>query len=233
MANEDIPHFDIRKALSTTFGTPFVQIDWPDVAALNKELEALVLTAEEADELGRGIRSNAGGWQSRGNLLTGSDPAIVKLKNMMEATIFELLGALVLKDGSERSFTLMFDSWANVCRAGNYNVVHTHPNAMWSIVYYVASGEPDPEVPYSGLLELLDPRESANYIQVQNTVLDARMFIENQPGRMVVFPSWMKHMVHPFVGSGTRISIACNVNVLENLQGDERMDFEIAKTSIR
>ena len=86
---------------------------------------------------------------------------------------------------------------------------------MWSGVYYVAPGEPDKSVPYSGMLELLDPRESANYIQIQNTVLDARTFIENVPGRMVLFPSWLKHMVHPFAGEGVRISIAFNVNVVE------------------
>ncbi len=219
---------DIGQSLTTMFGTPFVSIDWPDCDEMNNDLAKLIEAEEQADDKGRGIRSNAGGWQSRGNLLLRPEPCVVKLKEMMEATIFELLGTLIRKDGSERTFTLMFDSWANVCRNGNYNVVHTHPNAMWSIVYYVASGEPDSSIPYSGLLELLDPRESANYIQVPNTVLDARMFIENNPGRMVVFPSWMKHMVHPFVGSGVRISIACNVNVMEEVHTTRPEDFEVA-----
>ena len=228
MADVAAPDFDINQSLSTMFGTPFVSIDWPDGEKINRELTELILAEEKADDLGRGIRSNAGGWQSRGNLMTRPEPCIAQLKKSMEQTIFGLLGALVRKDATERTFTLMFDSWANVCRAGNYNVVHTHPNAMWSIVYYVAPGEPDSSVPYSGLLELLDPRESANYIQVPNTVLDARMFIENKPGRMVVFPSWVKHMVHPFVGSGVRISIACNVNVVEEVRTTRPQDFRVA-----
>ena len=219
---------DIRTNLTTMFGTPFVSKDFPDVEDMNKQIAELVLAEEQADELGRGIRSNAGGWQSRGNLLTRPEPSLVKLKEMMETVIFDLLGALVRKDGNERTFTLVFDSWANVCRNGNYNVVHTHPNAMWSIVYYVQSGKADESIPYSGLLELLDPREASNYIQVPNTVLDARMFIENYPGRMVVFPSWMKHMVHPFIGSGVRISIACNVNVMEEVRTSRPQDFEVA-----
>ena len=222
---------DIRSHLTTMFGTPFVSLDWPDVDELNREIAEVVLAEEKADDEGRGIRSNAGGWQSRGNLLTRSEPGIVRLKQMMEEVIFDLLGAIVRKDSGERTFTLMFDSWANVCRNGNYNVVHTHPNAMWSIVYYVTSGEPDDSIPYSGLLELLDPRESANYIQVPNTVLDARMFITNRPGRMVVFPSWMKHMVHPFIGSGVRISIACNVNVMEEVRPSHPKDFDVATSS--
>lgn len=197
------------------FGTPFASYDWPDSDELNAELTDLILSNEKDDTSGRGIRSNAGGWQSGGNMMTWEHPAVATLKQRYESLVFNVVGELVQKDGRNRQFRLLMDGWANVCRRGDYNVVHSHPNAMFSLVYYVASGEPDPDVPYSGLLELLDPRESANYIQVQNTILDARTFIDNQPGKMILFPSWVKHMVHPFQGDGTRISIACNVNVVE------------------
>lgn len=201
------------------FGTPFVLYEWPDSEALNGALNALVLAKEADDSVGHSVRSNAGGWQSPGNLITWPEPCIGKLKERIEKLVFGLTEQLLRQDGSERSFTLLIDAWANINRNGDYNVVHTHPNCMWSGVYYVAPGEPDPQVPYSGLLELLDPREASNYIQVQNTVLDARTFIENRPGRMILFPSWLKHMVHPFVGSGDRISIAFNANLVENRRG--------------
>jgi uncharacterized protein (TIGR02466 family) len=234
MANESAPDFDINKCLTMQFGTIFVSHQWPDVDEMNEGLAKLILAEEKADDQGRGIRSNAGGWQSRGNLIIRPEPEIQALKQRMETMVFSLLGAIVRKDGTERTFTLLFDSWANVCRNGNYNVVHTHPNAMWSIVYYVTTGEPDASIPTCGMLELLDPRESANYIQVPNTVLDARNFIENRPGRMVMFPSWVKHMVHPFVGSGVRISIACNVNVVEEMKTSRPQDHEagVSKASV-
>jgi uncharacterized protein (TIGR02466 family) len=226
MSAESAPEFDINKSLTMQFGTPFVSYQWPESEKMNQALVELILAEEKSDDEGRGIRSNAGGWQSRGNLITRSEPDIQALKQRMETMVFNLLGTIVRKDGTERTFTLLFDSWANVCRSGNYNVVHTHPNAMWSIVYYVAAGEPDESIPYAGQLELLDPRESANYIQIPNTVLDARNFIENRPGRMIMFPSWVKHMVHPFVGSGVRISIACNVNVVETMKTSRPEDFK-------
>jgi uncharacterized protein (TIGR02466 family) len=228
MSDEQSNGFDVKQSLTSMFGTPFLSYQWPDSEALNDQLAKLILDEEQADDRGRGIRSNAGGWQSRGNLLMRDDPCIVALKRRIETIVFEVLGEIVRKDSGERTFTLLFDSWANVCRNGNYNVVHTHPNAMWSIVYYVTAGTPDSSVPYSGLLELLDPRESANYIQVPNTILDARMFIENRPGRLVLFPSWVKHMVHPFIGSGVRISIACNVNVIEDVKTGRPDDFRAA-----
>lgn len=228
MSNQTVPDVDFRQCITTMFATPFVSVDWPDVEDMNRQIYELVLADEKDDELGRGIRSNAGGWQSRGNILTRNEPCIVRLKQMMETATFELLGALVRKESGDRTFKLVFDSWANVCRSGNYNVVHSHPNAMYSIVYYVSSGEPDPAVPHCGLLELLDPREATTYIQVPNTILDARMFISNRPGRMVVFPSWVKHMVHPFVGNGVRISIACNVNVIEEFKTSRPQDYQPA-----
>jgi hypothetical protein len=207
MSDESAPEFDINKSLTMQFGTPFVSYQWPDTEEMNQALAELlaelILAEEDSDDAGRGIRSNAGGWQSRGNLITRSEPEIQALKQRMETMVFNLLGALVRKDGTERTFTLLFDSWANVCRDGNYNVVHTHPNAMWS--------------------------------QVPNTVLDARTFVENRPGRMILFPSWVKHMVHPFAGSGVRISIACNVNVVEEMRTTRPQDHDVgvSKASIQ
>ena len=218
MSDETIQDFDIGKAMSTLFGTPIISYIWPDSEELNQELTEVILAKERADDLGRGIRSNAGGWQSRGNLITWPEPCIQVVKKRVETVVFGLLRKVLPEDGTERTFTLVIDSWANVCRNGNYNVVHTHPNALWSVVYYVAAGEPDESVPYSGLLELIDPRESANHSQVANTVLDTPALIENVPGKMILFPSWANHMVHPFVGSGVRISMPNNVHVVEEFK---------------
>ena len=63
MTDADKSALDIRQHLTTMFGTPFVSYDWEDVGDLNKELAELVLAEEQSDDLGRGIRSNAGGWQ--------------------------------------------------------------------------------------------------------------------------------------------------------------------------
>jgi uncharacterized protein (TIGR02466 family) len=209
------PDFDVSKSLSMLFGTPLVAHQWPDSDALNEALNELILGKEAEQKKLAVRRSNAGGWQTAGNLIGWKEPCIHTVKLRIETLVGKLLGELVRKDGSHRSFRFLIDAWANVCRQGDYNVVHTHPNCMWSGIYYVAQGERDSSVPYGGLLELLDPREAANYLQVQNTVLDARHFIENTPGLMLLFPSWLKHMVHPYVGKGARGSIAFNVNVVE------------------
>ena len=216
MSDDQVPDFNIRKSLSMVFATPLVVHDWPNSESHNAELQHLVLGKAADDAKNDITRSNAGGWQSAGNLSTWKEPCIETLRQRIEKLVTKLLQELIRDEGRDRSFRLLIDSWANVSRRGDYNVVHTHPNCMWSGVYYVTPGKPDPDVPYGGLLELLDPREAHNYIQIANTVMDARNFYENKPGRMLLWPSWVKHMVHPYVGEGVRISIAFNVNVVED-----------------
>ncbi len=215
MSEDQVPDFDIKQSLTMLFATPLVIHDWPESDAFNEELKSLLMRKKASPEKKNVVRSNAGGWQSPGNLMTWTEPCIGIFKKRIEKLVSNLLQELVRDDGRNRSFRLLIDAWANINRRGDYNVVHTHPNCMWSGVYYVSRGAPDAEVPHGGLLELLDPREAANYIQVSNTVLDGREFVDNQPGRMLLWPSWVKHMVHPYFGDDERISVAFNVNVIE------------------
>ncbi len=197
------------------FGSVLVVHDWPDSDDLNSQLTELLLAREKSMGKESVYRSNAGGWQSPGNLINWTETPIQTLKQRIETIVFNLTDQLIRDEGKQRQFRLSIDGWGNINRDGDYNVVHTHPNCMWSGVYYVTKGNPDPAKPQNGLLELLDPREAANYIQIKNTILDGREFVENVPGRMLLWPSWMKHMVHPYTGTGERISIAFNVNVIE------------------
>ena len=79
MSDDSALEFDIKKCLIPQFGTIFVQHDWPDTEEMNRELAELILAEEKSDDEGRGIRSNAGGWQSRGNLIMRPEPPIQAL----------------------------------------------------------------------------------------------------------------------------------------------------------
>ncbi|MYF01147.1 MAG: hypothetical protein F4234_13450 [Gammaproteobacteria bacterium] len=210
-----VQRLDISQSTSSLFGTILVAHDWPDSEELNGQLAELLLAKERSLARKGENRSNAGGWQSPGNLIGWTDAPVKELKQRIETIVFNLTDRIIRDRDRQRQFRLLIDAWGNINRNGDYNVVHTHPNCMWSGVYYVTRGNPDPSIPQNGLLELLDPREAANYLQIRNTILDGREFIENVPGRMLLWPSWMKHMVHPYTGSGERISIAYNVNVVE------------------
>ena len=84
--------------------------------------------------------------------------------------------------------------WANINPTYSYNKTHTHPNSMWSGVYYI-------KVPKkSGHLYLEDPRPGPN-THMPRRVKDMPEALwrvcayEPVEGRMIFFPSWLPHGV--------------------------------------
>jgi uncharacterized protein (TIGR02466 family) len=195
------------------FGTPVVAYQWPHSESLNEELRALILNAETRTA---GMsRSNVRGWHSNTDFFKWDAECVRVLRKRVDTVAIELTRLVAAPTGQSRTFQFTASAWANVLRSGGYNSVHNHPNCMWSGVYYVDRGEPDPTPTENGKLELLDPRSGINMIYFDKNVLDGRYVIEPVPGLMLLFPSWLKHMVHPYFGKGERISVAFNVSVDE------------------
>lgn len=206
MANR--PTLNIHEQILWAFATPIVAFQWPDSQVVNAELQTLILDRERRHRSRR--FSNAGGWQSSDDLLAWGAPATKELKRRIDQLLHAVIRATSVdaEDSPQTRFRL--DCWANVSRHGDYNVVHSHPNALWSGVYYVASGKTSPDESQAGKIELLDPREAAGFLQVNHTIMSQKCFLKNDPGLMLMFPSWLKHMVHPHKGPDPRISIAFN-----------------------
>jgi uncharacterized protein (TIGR02466 family) len=98
-----------------------------------------------------------------------------------------------------------------VLRKGGYHNVHDHPNAVWSGVYYVRAPAADKDRALSGVIEFLDPRQGAAANSLPGSSLRERLRYAPTPGLMIVFPGWLRHLVHPVTGDGARISISFNV----------------------
>ena len=99
--------------------------------------------------------------------------------------------------------------WANVNPPGAYHPMHHHPNNYLSGVYYVA-------IPAAGSQILFqDPRGQASMIMPkprQYTRLTANgANAQSKEGRLVIFPSWLKHTVPANDGKSERISISFNL----------------------
>lgn len=208
-----------RENVAMTFGSPICTYLWPDCDALNIALKKVILEKEKAD---RGIsRSNVGGWHSKPDLFLWQDDCVNQLKDWVTKCALDMTRlATALKSPS--TINLQTECWANVSRRGHYNSVHDHPGSMWSGVYYVSGGEPDNKEPLNGKLELLDPRVGVNMVQLEQGLFGGRYLVDPLPGLMVMFPSWLKHMVHPFSGSGERISTSFNVSVQIEPRSNEK-----------
>ncbi|HLH94194.1 MAG TPA: TIGR02466 family protein [Xanthobacteraceae bacterium] len=202
-----------REHVTLAFGTPLSIYLWPNSETLNAELASLVLQKEKED---RGVtRSNVGGWHSQPNLFQWDSDCVRNLKDRVTSCTLSLTG--IVLGGGPRRVNLQMECWANVSRHGHYHGVHDHPGTTWSGVYYVTAGKVDTNDPANGpangRLELIDPRVGVGLFGSEEGLLGGRYLVEPVPGLMVMFPSWLRHMVHPFFGSEERISISFNVRV--------------------
>ncbi|MEX0808376.1 MAG: putative 2OG-Fe(II) oxygenase [Dongiaceae bacterium] len=112
-----------------------------------------------------------------------------------------------------------FESWANVYRAGDYAMPHSHPAATVSLLYVVdigtdeAAGKDHTEDdPLSGHFAIVDPRYpaccKAEPGRVTNPVMP-----KLSPGMMLLFPGWLVHSVNPHRGTRPRITMTWNVRL--------------------
>jgi Putative 2OG-Fe(II) oxygenase len=96
-------------------------------------------------------------------------------------------------------------AWANLNHAGDWNKMHFHSGSTWSGTYYVAGGDPaPPDRPGSGNLAFLDPLLVAQMIFFSG-ILPQFHEVRPRPGLMVLFPSYLQHIVHPYLGERPRI----------------------------
>ena len=207
---------DLSKNLAMVFGTPVAVHQWPDSEALNAELGALVLAREAgAKEAGEGgvQHSNVGGWHSKPDFFSWDEDCVRTVRDRVVSMVMEITRATMAELIGDRNLDFGLKGWANVNRDRSYNLVHNHPNNVWSGTYYVATGDPDTDDRFNGRLELLDPRNGVGLFGIGGFSTGARCLVDPQPGTMVVFPSWLNHLVHPFHGTGGRISIAFNVKI--------------------
>ncbi|MGE0714989.1 MAG: TIGR02466 family protein [Alphaproteobacteria bacterium] len=194
------------------FATPLLTLRPEGTEEVNRGLRRIILEAEARDPGVR--RSNAGGWQSRPDLLAWDFPEVAAYRAWLEQAVRTAQMLPARRAGSER-IRLRFNAqaWANVSRAGNYNEVHTHPGNHWAVVYYVAADPPDPDRPMAGRIELRDPRPAAAFAAAPGFNFGAAVTLAPEAGLMLLFPAWLEHAVHPSAGAGERISIAANVTI--------------------
>lgn len=200
----------LSRHVGVVFGTPLYVRPVEGAVALNAELTALGQRMQ-AENPGARV-SNVGGWQSAPTLLQRSEPAVARLRGLIEEAVGELMAAP--RGGTGATPRLELNAWLNINQAGDYNQLHSHPLNHWAVVYYVATGRADGDNPYNGRIELRDPRPAAVHGRVAGYAFGQSIAIEPKPGLMIGFPAWIDHWVHPFQGEGERISIAANVRLL-------------------
>jgi uncharacterized protein (TIGR02466 family) len=106
--------------------------------------------------------------------------------------------------GSE--FNLL-ESWFNFYDQGDFMFAHTHPGHKVSGVYYYKAQGTEGNICFENPNALGSTMEWPYCYQRQLQ----QHFVEPQAGRLVLFPSWLRHRVIPNTTDQQRISISFNL----------------------
>ena len=171
------------------------ELDAPE--ELNEQLLAAIYKERGGDPSGvpRSNYAELGGWHSQNHLYKDDQyKGIVDVINECADYISDTNGYSkdrVLKIGT---------MWSIINPPGGSNRAHIHPNCNWSGVYYV-------QTPLDcGKIEFIDPR-TENLISQPSYIKNktrpkkcwGKVNITPKAGKLLIFPSWLYHAVHPNV----------------------------------
>jgi uncharacterized protein (TIGR02466 family) len=188
----------VRQEIEELFPTPLWVIDIAPAAAdaLNAKLKSEIEKILTRPEVPAG--SN---WQTPQDLHLR--PAFLEFTRLVEKAARGVTRYLEMEQ-----FPMMITGcWANINPPGSYHPTHNHPNNFLSGVYYVAAPDKSPQLIFQ------DPRPISIMPRAGKIGrVTANASVTQTPaGRMVLFPSWLRHHVPSNEGNAERISIAFNL----------------------
>ena len=198
------------------FPTPIYSFTmFDDAETMNEDLLALIYAERERDTKGleRSNFRSLGGWHSHNNLHKLPEFEILTrhIQTVTEGISNDL--------GYHPDYYLNIGTmWSIINAPGSSNRAHIHPDCLWSGVYYVHVPE------NSGDIEFTDPRtqhlmRTPKYIPNKRKLRECMTKVRISPmaGKMVIFPSWLYHAVHPNLSTragrlGERVIISFNLS---------------------
>lgn len=196
------------------FGIPIIRLTIDGFTARQAAIVDQILALRDADA---GIhRSNQNGWHSANDLFRTTQPDLSWLiGRLYEESVLAIRGYEGERFHGDVPIT---ECWANVHEAGGWNVPHVHLPNEWSGCFYVsvdkalADREPGS---IDGDLLLINPLPGSPQV-------NRPPFINVTPadGRLLLFPSYLLHMVAPHGSPHPRISLAFNFRLRHRRRTD-------------
>ena len=131
------------------------------------------------------------------------NPALVDLKNFIQKSVDEYFNEIVAP--SKDASLYVTQSWLNYTDKNQWHHSHEHPNSILSGVFYVQSTSVDKiyfeDIKYR---QIEFPTEKYNLFNSKS------WWIEATQGRLVIFPSSLRHNVSQVETDTTRVSLSFN-----------------------
>ena len=141
-------------------------------------------------------------------------PVIDWLKTCINKTVSDYLQ----QQGQDYRIDWGLQGWANINRRGDYHNLHNHPHSYLSGTYYVQVPPADALDQGSradlnpGAISFFDPRPQANMLSIRDDAqIDAEHRILPTAGMLLLWPSFLHHLVRPNLSDQMRISISFNI----------------------
>ena len=131
------------------------------------------------------------------------NPALVDLKNFIQKSVDEYFNSVIAP--SKDASLYITQSWLNYTDKNQWHHSHEHPNSILSGVFYVQSTSVD-KIYF----------EDNKYKQIEfpterfNSFNSRTWWIEATQGRLVIFPSSLRHNVSQVETDTTRVSLSFN-----------------------
>ena len=134
---------DIRTAVNNAkyhglFETPVIVTEIQDSAELSGELRAVINHRRENHK--SALRTNVNGWQSDTGMLQWGGAPAQQLGEIVVEMCSRFTRDIGQTDPGKPRFEWSAEMWANICGKGSSHESHTHPGALWSVVFYVDDG---------------------------------------------------------------------------------------------
>ena len=194
--------------LKYLFPTPIWDIKVNGYGILNEKLKKHIYSLKEKNPQSEQY-SNVGGWH--GDLELNS-PEISNFFNIISPFIKE---SLINMGCDLNNFKLnVKELWTIINSKNSYNTTHIHPDSVLSIAYYVKTQK------NSGNFFVEDPRPVTQFsippLDKTNILNLRKIEIEPEEGLLLIFPSYLPHLVGPNKSEEDRIVISMNINLIPN-----------------
>jgi len=186
-----------------SFPTPIWETDLKDIDLNSikqyiENMKSLSFTSSQV--------SNRGGWQS---ITSNKIPPEASFEHLYEVIQLAINSCA---DNIELDISLELQNyWFNINEFGNYNVLHNHRGGILSGVFYI-----DSENEQSGKIRF-HRDDDINYflpkLTKYNLVTASSIDYTPIKGKLIIFPSWLKHSVETNSSQCKRISMSFNYGI--------------------
>ncbi|MGI9305560.1 MAG: TIGR02466 family protein [Gammaproteobacteria bacterium] len=160
-------------------------------------------------------------------------PAFASMVQFILDCVFELAAAVnseVWKH-SQGINVVLGGVWFQITNGGGFHETHVHGNCSWSGVYYVQAGESSrcaddkKDGLLNGVTRFYGPYmdlSAGGHAEFGNLYLQYNTW-DSFPadGRLVVFPSYLKHMAYPYRGDQDRVIVSFHAEI----HGERKMAY--------